>query len=112
MATAYARPPATMTARMVVMMRPEEKRKIEERARSLDMTPSEMLRRSSIDYEPELDEALLDAVLTRMEENTAGMRHSLQEAAARLDETLAEIREARAAHDLEMQALRASLSAA
>ena len=101
MATAYAstRPAATMTARMVVMMTPEEKRALEARARDLDMTSSELLRRASQSYEPMLDEALLAAIADQIEANNAAMQATLEATLARVDANIAKIDALRAAHN-------------
>lgn len=88
-----------MTARMVVMMTPEDKQALEARARAFDMTPSELVRRASENFEPAVDEALLDMLLAEFDANTAAMRASLNATIDRVDATLVEMRALRAAHE-------------
>jgi len=101
-----------MTARVVVMMTPDEKRALEGRARALDMTPSEFVRRVSRSRDSGVDEGLLDAIVTQMEANTAAMRKSINGACDRLDATFAAIDARRAAQDAALAALRAEHAAA
>ncbi|MGL4542422.1 MAG: hypothetical protein ACRCUI_07930, partial [Polymorphobacter sp.] len=87
-----------MTARMVVMMTPEDKRALEERARAFDMTPSELVRRASENFEPAIDEALLAKLVDEFAANNAAMHETLSAALDRFDATMAEMRALRAAH--------------
>lgn len=91
------RPPATMTARMVVMMTPGDKRAVEDRARALDMTPSELIRRASQAYEPGNDDAMLEAFVEEFAANNQAMHQTLSAALDRLDAKLAEVDAIRAA---------------
>ena len=93
------------------MMTPDDKRLLEERARLLGMTPSEFVRRVSRGVEPEVDEELLDAIVTQMEANTAAMRKAINDTCDRIDATFDEIDARRAAHAVEMQAMRAGHAA-
>ena len=80
MATAFApRPPATMTARVVVMRTPEEKRTLEARAREFEMSASDFVRRASDSYDPRVDEAFFDAFLTQFEANNREMCEMLKD---------------------------------
>ena len=113
MATAFApRAPATMTARVVVMMTPDEKRALEARARAADMTPSEFCRRAVDRFDPQADDGVLEAFLTEFEANNRAMAAKLRATNDRLDATLAEIDARRAARDAELQAWRAECAGA
>ena len=101
-----------MTARVVVMMTPADKRSLEERARAAGLTPSEFCRRAVANYDPRIDEAVLDAVLAEFEANNRAMSASLREANDRLDATLAAIDARRTAQAAELVALRAEYAAA
>ena len=99
MATAFApRPPATMTARVVVMMTPEEKRTLEARAREFRMSASDFVRRASDSYDPRVDEAFFDAFLTQFEANNREMCEMLKATNDRIDATRAEMITLREAH--------------
>ena len=95
-------PPAIMSSRMVVMMTPEDKRAIEQRARVEGVTPSELIRRAARDYDPgdPQQEAALALLAGELESAVAGMRHDL---GAALDEL--------ATHRAEMVRLKAGISA-
>ena len=101
-----------MTARVVVMMTPDEKRALEERARLLGMTPSEFVRRVSRSGEPEVDDGLLEAIVSQMEANTAAMRRAINDTCDRVDATFAAIDARRVTQDAELAALRAECAAA
>ena len=91
-------PPAIMSSRMVVMMSPDDKRVIEQRARAQGLTPSELIRRAARDYTP-LDPAeasALDLLADEVERTVAAMRADL----ARIDADMA-------FHRAEMARLRA-----
>lgn len=112
MATAGARPPATLTARAVVMMTPSQKRELAERAHRFSLSTSELMRRGGMSYDPANEEAVLDGLLALLEANTSAMRASINEAIANMDARATAMTAARAAHDEEMKALRAELLAA
>ena len=101
-----------MTARVVMMMTPDEKRGLEERARLLAMTPSEFVRRVSRSGEPQVDEKLLETFLTEFAANNRSMAEKLRAANDRLDATLAKIDARRATREAELQALRTEYSVA
>lgn len=101
-----------MTARVVVMMTPTEKRRFEERARAAGFTPSEFCRRALDQYDPEVDAGMLDAFLTEFEANNRAMAEKLRATNDRLDATLAAIDLRRTAREAELQALRAACAAA
>lgn len=74
--------PATMNARLVVMMTPAEKAAIEQRARTLDLSTSELVRRAAQSYEqvtPE-QEKMLEALADELEEAVVAMRRDLKAA--------------------------------
>jgi hypothetical protein len=54
---------ATASERVVVLMPPEDKASLEEKARQAGVSIGELVRRSVAAYEPELEEAELEAVL-------------------------------------------------
>lgn len=86
-----------MTARMVVMMTPVDKRAVEDRARALDLTPSELIRRASQAYDPGNDDAMLEAFVEEFAANNEAMHQTLSAALDRLDAKLAEVDAIRAA---------------
>ncbi len=80
-------PPAIMSSRMVVMMSPDDKQLIEQRARAQGLTPSELIRRAAREYAP-LDPAeagALDVLADEVERTVAAMRADL----ARIDADMA-----------------------
>ncbi len=87
--------PAPMTSRMVVMMSPDDKRAIETRARALDITPSELVRRAAAGYEPGALE--IEAMAAELEAHAQAMRAALGDAVAHAEGRLAEIAALRAA---------------
>lgn len=99
MATAHAsRPSSVMTARVVVMMTPAEKRALEERAGLFELTPSELIRRAAAKYEPEMEEAALEFLAHEIEQNTVEMRRMLTTLNDSVEATITEMRILRAAH--------------
>ena len=79
---------STMNARLVVMMTPAEKRAIESRARTLDLSTSELVRRAAQSYEevsPE-QEKMLEALAGELEEAVVSMRHDLKQASDAMDQ--------------------------
>ena len=91
---------APMNARLVVMMTPADKAAIERRARSLDLTTSELVRRAAQSYDeavtPE-QETMLDALADELEAAVVSMRTDLCTANERLEAHFAEIAAIRAA---------------
>ena len=85
-----------MTARMVVMMTPEEKAAIMVRARDLDLTPSELLRRAGRNYDAALEDAALESLAAQLEESNSELRRQLDEVMARVDARQADIERMRA----------------
>ena len=81
---------------MVVMMTPEDKRAIVQRARGLDMTPSELLRRAGRTYDAAEDEAALNVLAEALEQSNAELRQQLDDVMERVDARLAEIARMRA----------------
>lgn len=97
MATAFApRPPATMTARVVVMMTPDEKRALEERSREFDITPSEFVRQASQKFDPSFDDSFFEGVALEIEASNAAVRAQLTGLVERIDATIAAMDEVRA----------------
>lgn len=88
------------------MMTPEEKNAISLRARDLDMTPSEMLRRAGRNYDAALEDAALESLATQLEQSNAELRQQLDEVMARVDRRQVEIERIRsAAHDAMAQSI-------
>lgn len=80
--------PATMNARLVVMMTPAEKAAIERRARTMDLSTSELVRRAAQSYEavtPEQEE-MLEALASELEDAVVSMRRDLKQASDAMDE--------------------------
>lgn len=70
-----------MNARLVVMMRPSEKAEIERRARSLDLSTSELVRRAAASYDESLSpeqEQALGALAAELEATVKSMRADLK----------------------------------
>lgn len=80
-----------MTARMVVMMTPDDKRALEERARRFDMSPSELMRRASQNFDPATESEVLTAFVDQWAANNQKMHEDLGAALDRLDAKFAEI---------------------
>jgi len=100
-----------MTARMVVMMTPANKRELERRAREVGLTPSEFMRRASESYDPSADEALLEAFLVEFEANNRAMSTKLRETADQIEATLAKMDARKAEQEAELTALRGEMAA-
>ena len=101
-----------MSARLVVMVTPADKRALEGRARAAGLTPSEFCRRAVDCYEPQADEQMLEALLKEFEANNRAMSEKLRATNDRLNATFAEIDARRATREAELQALRAEYAAA
>ena len=95
-----------MTARMVVMMTPQDKRAIEQRARTQKLTPSELMRRAAHDYDPVPDEEALTLIAETVEQAAANMARNLDEAITYSRQRMAEIDAIRAEHEANMARLR------
>ena len=81
---------ATATERLVVLMTPEDKSALEDKAAALGLKTSEFVRRATAAYDPEEAESLAQlAVLA------ADLKRSNQEAGAALDRALASVEETR-----------------
>ncbi len=87
--------PRPMTSRMVVMISPDDKRAIEDRARRLDITPSELIRRAAAGYDPEA--ASLETLAAELEDHARAMRDTLQAAVSHAEGRMAEIAALKAA---------------
>ena len=80
---------AAATKRVVVLMPPEDKARLEKKARRAGTSVGELVRRSVEAYEPELEGAELEALLRLLEESHARAMRSLDEAEKELEVTLA-----------------------
>ena len=87
------------TARLTMMLEPEDKQRIETRARGLGVSTGEFVRRASQSYEPEGDPALLDRLIGEFEANTRAMRDTLRASNDYVEARLAEVAALREAHD-------------
>ena len=96
----------TMTARMVVLMDPEEKRAIERRAKSYHLTPSEWVRQAAREYDPTPDEEVLTLLAEQMEEAAVHMKKRLNDALAYSDARMAEMHALRAEHNARLDEYR------
>lgn len=93
-------PPAAMTSRLVVMMTPDEKKAIESRARALDLTTSELVRRAAGSYEETIapeEEWMLEALTDEFVAVVTDIRQSLRVANERSEAHFAEMAAIRAA---------------
>jgi|GEM_PF-2690446 len=88
-----------MTARVVVMMTEREKQAIEQRARGMKLTTSELVRRAAQGYEEinPVDESALELLADELEQTVVSMRASLERA-----------RQDTAFHEAEMARIKAS----
>ena len=77
------------TERVVVLMPPEDKARLEAKARRAGTSIGELVRRSVDAYDPELEEAELEALLRLLEESQARSMRSLDEAEKELAATRA-----------------------
>jgi hypothetical protein len=68
------------TQRVVVLMPPEDKARLEDKARRAGTSIGELVRRSLDAYDPELDGAELEALLRLLEESQARAMTSLDDA--------------------------------
>lgn len=85
------------TERLTVLLAPEEKRQIERRARGLDMSVGEFVRRASQSYDPDLDPETLAALIEEWRTNVAAMRETVAGALDYSAQCLAEARALREA---------------
>ncbi len=100
----------TMSARMVVLMDPDEKRAIERRAKTHRLTPSEWVRQAAREYDPTPDEEVLTLLAEQMEEAAAHMKKRLTEALDYSDARMAEIHEMRREHYAKLEEFRRTAS--
>ncbi len=88
-----------MTSRLVVMMTPGDKKAIEARARALDLSTSELVRRAAASYEEQVtpEEArMLEMLADEFETAVADIRQTLRETNERIDAHFAEMATIRA----------------
>jgi hypothetical protein len=80
---------AAATQRIVVLMPPEDKARLEAKARRAGTSIGELVRRSVEAYEPELQGAELEALVRLLEESQASAMRALDEAEKELATTRA-----------------------
>lgn len=80
---------AAATQRVVVLMPPEDKARLEEKARHASTSIGELVRRSVEAYEPEPEGAELEAVVHLLEESQARAMRSVDDAEKELAVTRA-----------------------
>jgi hypothetical protein len=85
------------TARLSVLLSPRDKRDIEARARTLNMSVGEFVRRAADSYDPALDEVALSAMVDEWRAQSEAMRRRLALALSHVESRLAEIDALRAA---------------
>ncbi len=87
-----------MNARLVVMMTPAEKQAIEQRARGMKLTTSELVRRAAQGYEEvsAADEAALELLADELEKTVRSMRDSFERSRADFEFHQAEMARIRA----------------
>jgi hypothetical protein len=78
---------AAATERVVVLMPPQDKARLEEKARRAGTSVGEIVRRSVDAYDPELEGAELEALVRLLEESQARAMRSLDEAEKELAAT-------------------------
>jgi len=76
------------TERLVVLLTPEQKRVIVGRAKSLNLSAGEVIRRSVESYRPNEEEALLEALAGELERSVRETRKALGSARAEVRQTL------------------------
>ena len=76
------------TERLVILVTPEQKQAIMARAKSLNMSAGEIIRRSVEDYRPNEEEAVLTALADELERSAKQTRKSLAAARSELRQTL------------------------
>jgi methylphosphotriester-DNA--protein-cysteine methyltransferase len=77
----------TMNSRLVVMMRPSEKKRLEARAKALKLSPSELVRRAAESYDAtDPDDPVLEALVTELEAAVKTMRKDFKEIFSAMDE--------------------------
>ncbi|QXQ06513.1 hypothetical protein KX816_20610 [Sphingosinicellaceae bacterium] len=86
------------SARLTMMLEPEDKQRIETRARGLGVSTGEFVRRASQSYEPDIDPETLDRLVVEFEANTRAMRETLRAANDYAEARLAEVAALREAH--------------
>ena len=77
------------------MMTPAEKRALEERARDLDITPSEFVRQASQKFDPTFDDSFFEPLALEIEASNAAVRAQLNGLVERIDATIAAMDELR-----------------
>ncbi len=87
-----------MTARVVVMMTPGEKKALVSRAKEFELTPSELVRRASQTYGAHVDEAALEMLAEQLERSTAELKVQMTDVLGRVDARRAELIRLRAEH--------------
>ncbi len=76
-----------MNSRLVVMMRPSEKKRLEARAKTLKLTPSELVRRAAENYDDvDPNDPALEALVTELQAAVKSMRKDFTEIFSAMDE--------------------------
>ena len=87
--------------RLVILVTPEQKRALAHRAKALDLSVAELVRRSAEGYRPGADESVLAALARELQHAVRESRSALRAALAETEATLAQLgkrrRERRAA---------------
>ncbi len=92
-------PAPAMTSRLVVMMTPADKKAIEARARALDLTTSELVRRAAASYEERItpeEERMLALLADEFDAAVADIRGTLRATNERIEAHFAELAAMRA----------------
>ena len=76
------------TERLVILVTPEQKQAIMARAKSLNLSAGEVIRRSVQDYRPSDEEAVLGALADELERSAKETRKALAAAHQELRQTL------------------------
>lgn len=79
------------TERLVILVTPEQKRAIAHRAKALDVSVAELLRRSAEGFGTGADEALFTALASELQKAVRESRAALRGALAEAETTLAQI---------------------
>jgi predicted nucleic acid-binding Zn-ribbon protein len=88
----------TMNSRLVVMMRPSEKKRLETRAKALKLSPSELVRRAAESYDDiDPNDPALAALVKELEAAVKSMRKDFNEIFSAMDEHRKEMAKLKAA---------------
>ena len=76
-----------VTERVVVLMSPQDKADLEQKASKMGVSVAELVRRSTAEYEPEEDLGQVRALLVALHESHAETLQALEKAEHELEET-------------------------